>query len=504
MLIIYTALLIVASVVLLSIKRTKEFAILLGICVSLMLEFSGILIYVAKMGGYPRQTLLFLFLTMEIKTKIQYMLITFGQMGYLFAMGRYLFPMFLLLLASEYTMLPIIRKNRWWKLFITVIPAVTLILSYPSVYRAMFAKYPSFDAVLFYFTRVWIILYMLLALLLLLIEVKSITMRYYKGRFSLFTLGMFAVTVLYFMYCMQDPGQIYCMYNSEYSYSLRGGLNYLKYGASSYRFGMVVTLSIVCCALGFYGVMRYARGIYLENAEEEAISGTFDTAQVGASMFVHSMKNQFLSNQILLRRAEALCEKEPIDIKEMCTLVSALEETNHMLLKRVEELYRFINTNRIYLVCVDIKEVVEETLERFERKYPEQKVQVDMGSVGKLLVDKDCFCEALYNLLINGAEAVMEAREADSGRKGKLCLRFHNERLYTVIEVTDNGIGMNRKQMKNIFKPFYSSKNSNYNWGMGLFYVRKVVKGHMGGIRGESVLGQGSRFIITLPKYDSR
>ena len=77
----------------------------------------------------------------------------------------------------------------------------------------------------------------------------------------------------------------------------------------------------------------------------------------------------------------------------------------------------------------------------------------------------------------------------------------HNERLYTVIEVRDNGIGLSKSKAKKIFEPFYSSKNSNFNWGMGLYYVREIVKSHLGSIRVESKEGEGSSFFILLPKY---
>ena len=60
---------------------------------------------------------------------------------------------------------------------------------------------------------------------------------------------------------------------------------------------------------------------------------------------------------------------------------------------------------------------------------------------------------------------------------------------------------MTKMQRKKIFEPFYSSKNSNFNWGMGLYYVREIVKSHLGSIRVESKEGVGSSFFILLPKY---
>ena len=57
------------------------------------------------------------------------------------------------------------------------------------------------------------------------------------------------------------------------------------------------------------------------------------------------------------------------------------------------------------------------------------------------------------------------------------------------------------QQQKKIFEPFYSSKNSNYSWGMGLYHVRAIVKAHLGTMRVESQSGEGSSFFIMLPRY---
>ena len=150
------------------------------------------------------------------------------------------------------------------------------------------------------------------------------------------------------------------------------------------------------------------------------------------------------------------------------------------------------------MVPVEISDLVEDTLERFHGKYPEVTIQVENAGVERILADKVQLGEALYNLLVNAQEAVLSA---DKGEKGEVSLKIRNERLYTVIEVRDNGCGMAKHQIKKIFEPFYSSKNSNSNWGMGLYYVREIVKSHLGFMRVDSTEGEGSCFYILLPKY---
>ena len=56
----------------------------------------------------------------------------------------------------------------------------------------------------------------------------------------------------------------------------------------------------------------------------------------------------------------------------------------------------------------------------------------------------------------------------------------------TVLEVRDRGTGIPPTDIKHIFEPFYSGKNTNFNWGMGLYHVRTIVRSHLGSIRVEN------------------
>ena len=107
----------------------------------------------------------------------------------------------------------------------------------------------------------------------------------------------------------------------------------------------------------------------------------------------------------------------------------------------------------------------------------------------------------VYNLLCNGQEAIAEAgREAGA----ELRLTIKRQRLYMVLEVHDNGKGISRTERLKICEPFYTSKNTSYNWGMGLFYVRNIVKSHYGTLRIESHPETGTSFFIMLPGYGTK
>lgn len=95
MLFVLIGLLLVASVFVLLMKKNRESLYLLGMCCSLMVQFSGILIFIAKKGGYSKSIIGFLFFSQRLRNKLQYLFITLDTLGYVIAVGRYLFPLFL-------------------------------------------------------------------------------------------------------------------------------------------------------------------------------------------------------------------------------------------------------------------------------------------------------------------------------------------------------------------------------------------------------------------------
>ena len=68
------------------------------------------------------------------------------------------------------------------------------------------------------------------------------------------------------------------------------------------------------------------------------------------------------------------------------------------------------------------------------------------------------------------------------------------------ITVKDNGNGIPQKVVDKIFQPFFTTKPTGQGTGLGLSLSYDIVKAHGGTIKIESKEGEGSEFIIQLPK----
>jgi signal transduction histidine kinase len=107
-----------------------------------------------------------------------------------------------------------------------------------------------------------------------------------------------------------------------------------------------------------------------------------------------------------------------------------------------------------------------------------------------IAVDSQMIKQALINIFQNGIDA-MEPQ-------GRLSIYLRKENESLLIEVDDNGCGIDEEDIPYLFNPFFTKKN--YGTGLGLTQVEKIIEQHNGEIEIISKKGLGTRFIITLPK----
>lgn len=128
MLIILTLSLVIISMMMITIRKSNELLLLLGMCITLALEICGVMIFIAKKGGVAEDVILFLYFSKGIRSKPAYLGITLNSLGYMIALGRVLFPMFILQMSVRYSMISWIRKRQWIKHVIMILPLGSLIL----------------------------------------------------------------------------------------------------------------------------------------------------------------------------------------------------------------------------------------------------------------------------------------------------------------------------------------------------------------------------------------
>jgi two-component system phosphate regulon sensor histidine kinase PhoR len=84
-----------------------------------------------------------------------------------------------------------------------------------------------------------------------------------------------------------------------------------------------------------------------------------------------------------------------------------------------------------------------------------------------------------------------------------LHIKTFNQNGDFVITVEDNGIGMNKETVKNVFEKFYRAHTGNVHnvkgFGLGMSYVKTIVDALNGEIKVDSTLGKGTIFTLEIP-----
>lgn len=152
----------------------------------------------------------------------------------------------------------------------------------------------------------------------------------------------------------------------------------------------------------------------------------------------------------------------------------------------------------------DAHSIIHEVVSNFEMKVNSEggKIEVDYGAADPILnADTMHFTNLIYNILDNGLKY----------RRPQVPILLHistaNDEDYKMLHITisDNGIGIAREDLKNIFERFFRVSTGNVHnvkgVGIGLAYVASVVKAHKGTISVESELDEGTSFTISVPLF---
>ncbi len=167
--------------------------------------------------------------------------------------------------------------------------------------------------------------------------------------------------------------------------------------------------------------------------------------------------------------------------------------------KLVLDILYYAKERDLQLSNIDVWEFAEDVSTSIETRIRAANVEFRCNfptSLGKMNIDTEVIRPALINILENAMDACIE----DTRNKNQIItFNVRGEDSQVVFDISDNGPGIEKDQVPNIFRLFYSSKG-NKGTGIGLFITRKVIHKHGGSITVKTEPGKGARFTIILPR----
>jgi signal transduction histidine kinase len=190
--------------------------------------------------------------------------------------------------------------------------------------------------------------------------------------------------------------------------------------------------------------------------------------------------------------------------KDLFRLIENMKNGSDRITSIVNDLRQFTRKkDSVEIRPVEIKDVITRIVNICHGKIKNmvRTFEINVPAVlPHIPTDPDILEQVIMNFLINAAQAAdkedswirLEVKKGDSPQNP------------LIIEVTDNGKGMDEETMRNVFDPFFTTKLPGEGTGLGLYISHNLVQSIGGRIEVESQPGKGSILRILLPAAEDQ
>ncbi len=191
--------------------------------------------------------------------------------------------------------------------------------------------------------------------------------------------------------------------------------------------------------------------------------------------------------------------KQEIDYEFLKTdlpdLIKSCKEGADRAKNIIQDLKSFSRMEEATITDVDLPHEIDTTLNILHNKI-KNKATVHKEyneNVPKVEAFGGQLNQVFMNILDNAVGAIKET--------GDIWIRMNEDKdnKNLIIEIEDNGIGMDEETSRKVFNPFFTTKPVGQGTGLGMSITYKIIKNHQGDIRVESKQNLGTKFIIRLP-----
>lgn len=141
-------------------------------------------------------------------------------------------------------------------------------------------------------------------------------------------------------------------------------------------------------------------------------------------------------------------------------------------------------------------EIIEDSVSGFKFLKGSKNIKLQLNlqkNPPNVKIDKELFKDVFLNIISNAIQAI------PANKDGVIEVSTFTENGHSSVKISDNGTGIDEKDIPNIFKPFYSTKGYGKGTGLGLAFTERVVKEHHGSINVTSIQNEKTTFHLSIP-----
>jgi len=251
----------------------------------------------------------------------------------------------------------------------------------------------------------------------------------------------------------------------------------------------VITVLLVSFIL--FGLKYGVLGVRLK-FEKDRLDRTMRATTSGTSALNHTIKGQISTIKLVAERIKYIAVTNgQTEIDKQ--IDSVMDSTDHML-AMVARIQSQLQDIEIKESPHNLVEILETSLTSLAPYLEKQNIHVikDVHCNLDLLCDSVHLQEVFTNLLVNAMEAMNPG--------GQIYISIYETKRHLILELKDNGAGIAEEDLPRIIDPFFSTKNRNLNFGLGLSYCYNVMQKHQGSLDIQSEKNIGTTIVLQFSK----
>ena len=178
--------------------------------------------------------------------------------------------------------------------------------------------------------------------------------------------------------------------------------------------------------------------------------------------------------------------------QDLSQMIEESQEGLDRIKKIVADLLFFSRSNTNKFELYDLRQGLESTLSiAWHQLKNNTEIVREYSDIPAIECISSQINQVFMNLLINASQSFVD--------KGTITIRFKSSANSVIVEIEDDGAGIEESHINKLFDPFFTTKEVGSGTGLGLSVSYGIIKKHQGEIKVSSELGKGTCFTVTLP-----
>jgi two-component system NtrC family sensor kinase len=261
----------------------------------------------------------------------------------------------------------------------------------------------------------------------------------------------------------------------------------------------VYTYPIIDAAGAVAQVILFAQDVSEQRRLQASLFRSANMAAVGqlASSVAHQINNPLT---VIIANAQIM-EMDSDPSAPDYSLIKHIEEAGVHIRKIVQNLLDFSTQDSYEWFDTNVLETIDDAMTLVSHSLRKSDIQIvnQMDSIPSIIASASHLKLLWMNLLLNARDAILSRPSQELPGRLVLNCCIPDEKTIRV-QLVDNGIGLPPDHQDQLFHPFFTTKNSGKNLGLGLFTCGAIVENHKGQIELEdNPDGPGAVVTVTLP-----